>query len=141
MDTLLVNTGMGFNLMDALLIQSLCSYAILLRIFEQAVNHGQVLRRGGNNDLAGVLAVDPMLRRKCLHAACTFRTNLGFQGATVIVDAAMQHATVAAAGVLAQGSLFFQHSNARCRVALAQLARNRQPDNSTAHNEVIPNIG
>ncbi|OIQ71383.1 hypothetical protein GALL_470020 [mine drainage metagenome] len=49
----------------------------------------------------------------------------------------MQHTTVSATGMHAQGRLFFQHSNAHSRVTLAQFARNRQPDNSSAHDKVI----
>ncbi len=98
MYALLVNTGMRLNPADALLIQTFCSYAVLLGILEQAVNHGQILLRGGNNDLAGVLIVNTILCRKCFHAARALRTNLGFQSAAVVVDAAMQHATVAAQG-------------------------------------------
>jgi hypothetical protein len=39
-DTLRINTGVGFNMADAMIIQSLCSYAFLKRILEQALNQG-----------------------------------------------------------------------------------------------------
>ncbi|OIQ71384.1 hypothetical protein GALL_470030 [mine drainage metagenome] len=77
MDTLLINTCVRFNLADALLIHPLCTYAVFPGIIEQSLDHRQVLRRGGDNDFAGVLTVYTMLCRECFHAARTLGTYLG----------------------------------------------------------------
>ena len=78
-----------------------------------------------------------MLGGELTHARRTRGANFSFERIRAVVDAGVQHAAIAAAGMNADARLFFQDQDARIRIAALEFPSGSKTDDAGADDEVV----
>jgi hypothetical protein len=102
---------------------------------------GELARSLRHHQLAALVERQAAAGAVGAHGAVAVAAEARLQTVGAVIEARVQHAAVAAAGVLAGGGLLLQHDDGRAGEALAQLERDGQADDAGADDEVIGGHG
>lgn len=95
--------------------------------------------RGGHQQLAADLELDPVLGAELLGGLGAALAQVGLEAARCVVDAGMDHAAVVPGLVFGQGAFFFQDDQGGAGLALEQFHRGGQADDAAADDAKIIN--
>ena len=118
-------------------VDALGPYGVVGGVSHKPLHGRQLVRGGGHQHLAGILPGDAVGIGKVFHGPAADGADLGFAGVAAIVQAAVQHAAVAAAGMASRGVFLFHHGHPSRRRAAEDFVSRGQADDAGSGDDVI----
>jgi hypothetical protein len=111
--------------------------AVDLPAAQQFVEGRQLVRAARHHQLAASVHGKLSLEAIRGHAEVAFTGEAGLEAVGRVVEPRVQHAAVPAARVLAERAFLLDHAHRGVRMPGPELARERQPDDPAADDEVV----